>query len=479
MSVVMLVLGTVAVGALFFRVMAGFFVPLFLAALLVVIFRPFYGWIDRRLGGRPRVAALGTTGVVLTIVLLPILLVLLVAATQFTAMVSRLNLQIVSSAVERGRERLSLTLPHAERFRTLEAIVVELDDTDDRQRALDRIRRAGQLVSFLQANVDGPPAAEAEAEAVRQRLEEFAEALRERRGDSDSKTDLNSEGDNGAADAEGSDDARSEFEPPPLLSSDRFDEYSIRSAAAIRNWRNTLLGGSVWSQLRLLANPAEEDFAKLVRMARETLQPRFVQLTGATGGLVVELTLGIMVMVIATYYFLLDGPGMVQTLMRLSPLDDDYERRLLGEFDRTSRAVVLASVLSALAQGAIATPAYYVLGFQSVVFLFLITTMMALVPFVGAAAVWGPCVVWLAAAEGRIGAALGLAIYGTVIVSSTDNVIKMFVLHGRSQLHPLLALLSVLGGVAVFGPIGILVGPMVVVFLQSLLEILNQELGAN
>lgn len=66
----------------------------------VVIFRPLHGWIDRSLGERPRVAARGTTGVVFALVLLPILLGLLVTETQFTAMVSRLNLQIVGSAVD-------------------------------------------------------------------------------------------------------------------------------------------------------------------------------------------------------------------------------------------------------------------------------------------------------------------------------------------------------------------------------------------
>ena len=57
-----------------------------------------------------------------------------------------------------------------------------------------------------------------------------------------------------------------------------------------------------------------------------------------------------------------------------------------------------------------------------------------------------------------------------------DNVIKPYVLHGQSNLHPLLALLSVLGGVATLGPIGILVGPMVVAFLQTLLKILQREM---
>ena len=87
-----------------------------------------------------------------------------------------------------------------------------------------------------------------------------------------------------------------------------------------------------------------------------------------------------------------------------------------------------------------------------------------------------PCALYLGAVEQNWWSALFLGIYGALVVSSIDNVIKAYVLHDHSQLHPLFALLSVLGGVQVFGPIGILVGPMVVVFLQTLLEILNHEL---
>jgi predicted PurR-regulated permease PerM len=78
--------------------------------------------------------------------------------------------------------------------------------------------------------------------------------------------------------------------------------------------------------------------------------------------------------------------------------------------------------------------------------------------------------------EGRPGAALMLAVYGAGVISTVDNFIKPMVLHGQSNLHPLLALLSVLGGVQALGPIGIVVGPMVVVFLQTILKILQREL---
>ncbi len=112
----------------------------------------------------------------------------------------------------------------------------------------------------------------------------------------------------------------------------------------------------------------------------------------------------------------------------------------------------------------------------------LLTTVLALVPFVGAASVWVPVSLWLFFHEPSGGgdshrlAAILLAAYGADVISMADNVIKPLVLHGQSNLHPLLALLSVLGGVHALGPIGILVGPMVVVFLQTLLNILHSEL---
>jgi hypothetical protein len=99
----------------------------------------------------------------------------------------------------------------------------------------------------------------------------------------------------------------------------------------------------------------------------------------------------------------------------------------------------------------------------------------AMIPFFGAAAVW-ICVCGYVYLYYELMTAVILAVYCTVIVSGIDNVIKPLVLHGQSNLHPLLALLSILGGVTVLGPVGIIVGPMVVSFLQALLNMLRKEL---
>jgi predicted PurR-regulated permease PerM len=73
--------------------------------------------------------------------------------------------------------------------------------------------------------------------------------------------------------------------------------------------------------------------------------------------------------------------------------------------------------------------------------------------------------------------AIILAVYALLIVGTIDNLIKMLILHGQSQLHPLLALLSVLGGLQALGPIGILIGPLAVTLLQTTLSILRRELS--
>jgi len=190
------------------------------------------------------------------------------------------------------------------------------------------------------------------------------------------------------------------------------------------------------------------------------------------------LLVGLAIMSISLYYFFADGPAMVRAIMQLSPLDDTYEQQLLDQFSNVSRAVVLATLLAAVLQGLVAGVGYFfALPSEAPIFLLTSLTMVfAIVPFVGAAAIWIPTCGYIALVYSDWPTALALAIFCVVVVSNMDNVVKPWVLHGQTKLHPLLALLSVIGGVQALGPIGILVGPMLVAFLQALMNMLNHEL---
>ncbi|MEX0611070.1 MAG: AI-2E family transporter [Pirellulales bacterium] len=200
---------------------------------------------------------------------------------------------------------------------------------------------------------------------------------------------------------------------------------------------------------------------------------------------ILGMILGLVIMVIALYFFLADGPAMIKTFMQLSPLEEEHELELLARFGQISRSVVVATLLSAVAQGVAAGIGYYfMLPSEAPIFLLTALTMvLAIVPFIGAAGVWVPVCIGLLLLGSGDGqqpgsnwpSVLGFAAYCAVVVSGLDNVIKPYVLHGQANLHPLLALLSILGGVKVLGPVGILVGPMLVSFLQALLSIFQRE----
>ena len=137
--------------------------------------------------------------------------------------------------------------------------------------------------------------------------------------------------------------------------------------------------------------------------------------------------------------------------MKISPLDEKYEEELIDKFADITRSVVVALLLSAFVQGLLAGVGYYFAGVGSVFLLMALTMILAMVPFLGAAAVWISVCLWLLFFEQQTTAAIILAIYGASIISTIDNVIKAWVLHGRSRLHPLLALLSIIGGLKALG----------------------------
>jgi predicted PurR-regulated permease PerM len=371
------------IAAMFFKVMAQFVLPLFLAAVLVVVFKPLHMWVRDHLPGRLRISALVTTVLIMLVVLLP---------TTFLGW----------NAYLEGR-----------------GVFNYLKDDQNRKELITKLEEFLNPFLDTYANFTVPASDAAVADgAVDPALAEATAP------------------DSGPVDATPKKDAS------PL------------NAAALYESAAGAIGGFL---------------VDVVKGLLRTL-------------------IGLIIMMLALYYFLVDGPSMIHTVMRLSPLDNEYERELLDRFANVSRAVVVAVLASAVAQGLLAGAGFYVaLGTQAPIFLLTMLTMvLAVVPFVGAAGVWIPTCLWIyfykeqvvdgVPVEGDPFTAIALAAYCAGIVSTIDNVIKPLVLHGQSNLHPLLALMSVLGGVTALGPVGILVGPMLVAFIHALLVMVNKEL---
>ena len=177
----------------------------------------------------------------------------------------------------------------------------------------------------------------------------------------------------------------------------------------------------------------------------------------------------------ALFYFLADGPELIAAAQALIPVEREHQDELLSKFESSVRAVVLATFLAAIGQGLATTLCLKLAGFDYFFVLLAISTFAALVPMAGTPLVWIPAVVWLGI-EGNWGSAIFVAAFCLIVVGFLDNVIRTWVLKSDTSLHPLLAFVSVLGGLQVMGLWGVFIGPIVTCCLHSLIEIFNVEL---
>ncbi|MFN3191817.1 MAG: AI-2E family transporter [Aureliella sp.] len=477
----------IIIGLLFYKVLIGFFIPVFLAAVLVVVFRPLHRWVLEKTGHRDQIAAAITTGLIMLCLFLPIVLVLGAAGAQGLALTEKNNQGVFNIRYKTILTRLGLEMPeYIDELRSAEKQIQNIIDKSENaslsqedpilielgKKAKESIIRLRDRVQPARAENEPP---ETSADSMPAAFESDSAAV---------LTEVGTE----------SEESVEEAAPVPVDPFDRLlllcdkvgrvvtDDEDLLHPPAIDmrsqfvDLKTKLLGGTFWAFARETANPTEVVQKTWTNNIMEYVRPRLLAITGATGSFLIKVIFGSIIMIVATFFFLYDGPAMLKTVMRLSPLDDAYEQELLLEFDRISRAVVVATLLSAVVQGLTAGLGYAVAGMDFLVLLIMLTTVFAMVPFVGPAVIWVPVCLYIGIYEGRYTAAILLACWGVLVVGTIDNFVKALVLHGQSQLHPLLALLSVLGGVQTLGPIGIVVGPMVVAMLQTLLSILQREL---
>lgn len=202
-----------------------------------------------------------------------------------------------------------------------------------------------------------------------------------------------------------------------------------------------------------------------------------VDVVGKLLSTTVALLIGLTIYLLALYYFLADGPELLATTQSLIPLNAEYQKDLLREFSNAVRSVVLATFLAAIAQGVATTVALQMFGFGHLFALLILSTVFSLIPLAGAWLVWAPFAISLAAGGHWI-QALILTSYGLVVVGMLDNFVRAWVLNTDTKLHPLLAFVSVLGGIQTLGLWGVFVGPIVASCLYALVRIFNIELTA-
>lgn len=192
--------------------------------------------------------------------------------------------------------------------------------------------------------------------------------------------------------------------------------------------------------------------------------------TSFTGFLV-----GFVIFLVAIFFFLRDGEDFVKYMKKIIPMKNSYKNSLFLKFKDVLIAIFYNTLFLAILQGMLVGIAFWVLGIPSPVFWSIVASLCALLPLFGPAIVWMPATIYLFIV-GDYSQAVGLFIYGLLLVGLIDNLIRPFMLNKKLEVHEFLVLLSVLGGINVFGFfLGLFLGPMIISFLIAVLHLYHLE----
>ena len=198
----------------------------------------------------------------------------------------------------------------------------------------------------------------------------------------------------------------------------------------------------------------------------------FLQL--AVGQLLAGL-MDMIVFVMMLFFLLRDGSELRDVLRGISPLTRGQETEIIEHLVKTVKGVLLSMVIVPVVQGLVALLGFWLFGMPSPVLLSVFVFFAAMIHLIGTPLVWIPAGLylffWSSPAAG-----IGMLVYGALLISTVDNIVKPLILKGAAQIHALLAFLSVLGGLFAFGAKGLIAGPVILSLVLSAYRIYRYDI---
>lgn len=179
--------------------------------------------------------------------------------------------------------------------------------------------------------------------------------------------------------------------------------------------------------------------------------------------------------VLTMFYFLKDGPKWKESVSSASPLSKESTQHIADRFYSSFNGIVKGYLLVGLVQGTLTAIGLWIFGVPNAILWGLVSFVASFIPSIGPAVVSVPAILYLFAV-GQTPEAIGFAIWSLVMIGGVDNVIHPYFVGRSVNIHPITALFSVLGGIVLMGPLGIVIGPLIISFIHTLLMVSKTEL---
>jgi predicted PurR-regulated permease PerM len=225
-----------------------------------------------------------------------------------------------------------------------------------------------------------------------------------------------------------------------------------------------------WIATKIAAEGINLDLPGLVRQGASRAGEYMATGLGQVIRNIVIFLFELFVTLFALFYFIKDGDAILARFRNFLPFEETTKERMLAEARELVFASVTTSLVIAVVQGLICGGAFELVGLGSPIFWGVVMAFLSLLPVVGAWPVWIPAAIWLFS-TGHAGRAVILVIICGAVGGTVDNVLRPVLLGGRASLNGLLVFISVLGGIEVFGILGVILGPIVVATAVGILDV--------
>ncbi len=185
-----------------------------------------------------------------------------------------------------------------------------------------------------------------------------------------------------------------------------------------------------------------------------------------------DLAVKFILMLVALFYFLRDGKHFKENILLISPFPEDKDKVVIRSLKEAIRSVMLGSVIIAVIQGVLSGIGFYMFGVPNATLWGTVAGITSLIPGVGTGLVWIPAVIYLFFYGTGIAWILQM-VWAVIFVGLIDNFLGPIILNKGINIHPILILFSILGGLQFFGPEGLLIGPLVISLLFALIKIVG------
>lgn len=219
-------------------------------------------------------------------------------------------------------------------------------------------------------------------------------------------------------------------------------------------------------QLQPYTNRAIEQLAQWVGTAGRFLVQYVSKATQGTVGFIFKQ----FIMVYAMFFFLIWGPSMFDELLRNLPLTEKDRDHIIHKGLSVTRATLKGILIIGLVQGLLVGIGFEVAGLEGAAFWGALVVPVSAMPLVGPPIIWGPAGIYLIA-QGELVAGVGLLLWGGLVVGTIDNILRPRLVGGDTKMSDLMILISTLGGLGAFGPVGIILGPVLAGVLVTVLDI--------